>query len=193
MAQVTNVRKQGNQLALIHSDGSILLARPTGNQSWLVGIPPLPPPDPTPEPGKGFVWPFDPRPGSQGGQVGSEYGMRNGRMHWGIDFGEGGITANTPIIACASGRVHQNVANHSGWGNYIVIDHGNNLFTLHAHMIRKSGLNVGDLVNQRQLIGNVGNTGASFGNHLHWETYEGGMRQNQAINPRQWMKNRGVG
>lgn len=188
MANVFGVQPMGNDMALLLDDGTKLLTKPTASGIWILSNPEAPGPGPG---GGKFRWPFDPRPGNQGGTVGSEYGMRNGRMHWGIDFGEGGITAGTPIHAAGDARVVQNVPNHSGWGNFITLDFGNNLFALHAHMRERSPLGVGTAVTKWQVIGSVGNTGASFGNHLHWETYEGGLRQNQAINPRTWMQRYG--
>lgn len=76
----------------------------------------------------------------------------------------------SPIRAAAAGEVI--VAKASGWnggyGNYIVIRHGNGVQTLYSHL---STLNVGvgSYVNQGQVIGGMGNTGRSTGTHLHFE------------------------
>ncbi len=59
---------------------------------------------------------------------------------------------------------------HWSWGNYVKIDHGNGYQTLYAHMSAQA-VHVGDVVEQGQVIGYVGNTGNSFGNHCHFEMY----------------------
>jgi murein DD-endopeptidase MepM/ murein hydrolase activator NlpD len=90
--------------------------------------------------------------------------MRWGSLHPGIDIGAG---MGTPIKAAASGRVI--VAAYSGgYGNLVVIDHGNGLATAYAHQSRIA-VSVGQEVSQGQVIGYVGSTGFSTGPHLHFE------------------------
>ena len=76
----------------------------------------------------------------------------------------------TPILAAAEGDVI--VSRISGWnggyGLYVVVKHSNGTQTLYAHMSRNA-VAVGDHVTQGQVIGYVGNTGRSTGNHLHFE------------------------
>ena len=55
-----------------------------------------------------------------------------------------------------------------GWGNYCVIDHGDGYQTIYAHM-SKCKVTVGQTVTQGQVLGNVGSTGWSTGDHLHFE------------------------
>ena len=78
----------------------------------------------------------------------------------------------TPIIAADSGVVE--VAgwhNHPyGYGNYVIIDHGNGWETLYGHM-SSIAVTAGQAVEAGQVIGYVGNTGYSFGNHCHFEMY----------------------
>lgn len=78
--------------------------------------------------------------------------------------------AGTPILAAAAGDVI--VSRVSGWnggyGLYVVVKHPNGTQTLYAHMSRNA-VAVGDHVTQGQVIGYVGNTGRSTGNHLHFE------------------------
>ncbi len=85
----------------------------------------------------------------------------------GIDLG---APAGTPIVASAGGEVI--VSRITGWnggyGIYVVIKHPNGVQTLYAHMSRNA-VSVGDSVTQGQVIGYVGNTGNSTGNHLHYE------------------------
>jgi murein DD-endopeptidase MepM/ murein hydrolase activator NlpD len=105
----------------------------------------------------GLIWPVN-------GPVVSGFGMRWGRMHEGIDIGVG---YGTPIHAAASGTVV-----YSGWmsgyGNFVIIDHGGGMATAYGH---QSAIAVGNgqSVSQGQVIGYVGCTGHCFGPHLHFE------------------------
>jgi len=104
----------------------------------------------------GLIWPVN-------GPITSGFGWRWGRMHEGIDIG---VPCGTPIHAAASGTVI-----YSGWmdgyGNFVVIDHGNGLATAYGH---QSAIYVsGGSVSQGQVIGAVGSTGNSTGCHLHFE------------------------
>ncbi len=88
-----------------------------------------------------------------------------------VDFG---AAIGTPIRASAAGEVV--VARGSGWnggyGNYVVIRHGNGVQTLYAHM-HQVQVSAGQYVGQGQTIGTVGNTGRSTGPHLHFEVRGG--------------------
>jgi murein DD-endopeptidase MepM/ murein hydrolase activator NlpD len=116
----------------------------------------------------GFAWPFDLS------LVTSEYGPRDGRFHEGIDFAGGAASAGNNIPSAGSGVVSTNTYG-SGFGNYIIISHGNygvfDLYTLYGHMQSPSPLSVGTAVSTGTTLGQVGNTGASFGPHLHFETH----------------------
>ena len=111
----------------------------------------------------GFIWPVN-------GSVVSGYGMRWGRMHEGID-----ITASigTPIWAAAAGTVI-----HAGWlggyGNLVVVDHGNGLATAYGHASAIL-VAVGQQVAQGETISLVGSTGNSSGPHLHFEVRVNGI------------------
>lgn len=87
--------------------------------------------------------------------------------HNGVDFG---APRGTPIRASAGGTVI--IARNSGWnggyGNYVVISHKNGTQTLYAHMTNAI-VTTGQTVSSGQVIGYVGNTGKSTGNHLHFE------------------------
>jgi murein DD-endopeptidase MepM/ murein hydrolase activator NlpD len=105
----------------------------------------------------GFIWPVN-------GPVVSGFGMRWGRMHEGIDIS---AASGTPIVAAAAG-----VVIHAGWlggyGNLVVVDHGNGLATAYAHA-SSILVGVGQRVSQGQTIALVGSTGNSSGPHLHFE------------------------
>jgi murein DD-endopeptidase MepM/ murein hydrolase activator NlpD len=111
----------------------------------------------------GFIWPVN-------GTVVSGFGMRWGRLHEGID-----ITAptGTPIWAAAAGTVI-----HAGWlggyGNLVVVDHGNGLATAYAHA-SVILVALGQGVGQGETLSLVGSTGNSSGPHLHFEVRVNGI------------------
>jgi murein DD-endopeptidase MepM/ murein hydrolase activator NlpD len=104
----------------------------------------------------GFIWPVN-------GPITSGFGIRWGRLHAGVDIGVGFGTA---IHAAAAGTVI-----YAGWlggyGNLVVIDHGNGLATAYAH--QQQIYVFSGTVAQGQTIGEVGSTGNSTGPHLHFE------------------------
>lgn len=85
--------------------------------------------------------------------------------HRGVDIA---APYGTPICASDSGTVVEVVKMHYSWGNYVTIDHGNGYKTLYAHM-SSFAVQLGDTVTQGQVIGYVGSTGDSTGNHCHFE------------------------
>jgi len=111
----------------------------------------------------GFIWPCD-------GVVVSGFGMRWGRMHEGIDIG---CAYGTPNRAAAAGTVI-----YAGWlggyGNLVVVDHGNGLSTAYAHA-SSILVSVGQSVSQGQTVSLVGSTGNSSGPHLHFEVRVNGV------------------
>lgn len=105
--------------------------------------------------------------------VSSKFGPRThpvtgqkGKQHNGIDFA---AASGTDIFAAESGTVIV-AQSMSGYGNTVIIDHGNGLWTLYGH-IRKGGIKVkaGEVVKKGQKIAEVGSTGVSTGPHLHFE------------------------
>lgn len=96
--------------------------------------------------------------------ISSNFGPRWGRLHSGVDMAAPG---GTPIYATDGGEITR-ASYYSGYGNCIDIDHGNGRTTRYGHC-SKILVNVGDKVYQGQLIGLVGSTGNSTGNHLHFE------------------------
>ncbi|PKR79994.1 metalloendopeptidase [Brumimicrobium salinarum] len=106
-----------------------------------------------------FVMPFD-------GKVTSRYGYRRGRYHNGIDID---LQTGDTVVAAFDGKVRYSKYNKSGFGNLIVIRHYNGLETFYAHLsellvVPNQWVKAGDP------IGLGGNTGRSYGAHLHFET-----------------------
>ncbi len=109
----------------------------------------------------------------------SGFGMRWGRMHKGTDFA---AERGTPIYATADG-----VVTHAGWmsgyGKLIKIQHKFGIETRYAHLSRIR-VKVGQRVSRGERIGDMGNTGRSTGNHLHYEIRVG----DKAVNPMTYIK-----
>ena len=103
------------------------------------------------------------------------YGMRWGRMHYGLDFS---APTGTPIYAADGGTV--TFAGWSGaYGYVITIDHGANKKTLYAHC-RRLFVSAGNKVYKGQHIAAVGSTGRSTGPHCHFEIFINGSNVNPA-------------
>ena len=84
----------------------------------------------------------------------------------------------TPVKACQGGVVTASAYAQYSYGEYVVINHGNGISTLYAHMTLGSRkVKVGDVVSAGQVIGLVGTTGSSTGNHLHLELQVNGERK----------------
>jgi murein DD-endopeptidase MepM/ murein hydrolase activator NlpD len=98
------------------------------------------------------------------GPLTSPFGPRWGRLHAGMDIAAAG---GTPIRAAESGRVVLAAAT-GGYGLYTCIQHTTSLSTCYAHQSRL-GTRPGALVSRGEVMGYVGNTGSSFGDHLHFE------------------------
>ena len=124
---------------------------------------------------EGFIWPL---PGA--GRVTTEFGADqwvNGVFssgHKGLDIA---IAGGTPIYAAHNGTVAATTG-HWSYGNVVMIDNGDGISTLYAHMQSAAIVSVGQTVTQGQVIGYVGSTGNSSGNHLHFEVRVNGVRQN---------------
>jgi len=113
------------------------------------------------------------------GNISSNYGMRWGKMHKGIDIAaDFGSTINAAL-----GGIVRYAAWEDGYGNVIKIDHGDGIEITYAHCsvitVKK-----GDVVDSGMKIGEVGSTGNSTGPHLHFEVRENG----EAINPEKYIK-----
>ncbi|MDZ4209707.1 MAG: M23 family metallopeptidase, partial [Candidatus Curtissbacteria bacterium] len=97
-------------------------------------------------------------------------------FHPGIDFN--GVTGD-PVYPIMKGKVEAVITDRFSYGKHIIIDHGSGLKSLYAHL-SKFEVAVGQEVDTDKVIGQVGSTGRSFGDHLHLEVYENG----RTINPR---------
>ncbi|THV42296.1 M23 family metallopeptidase [Glycomyces buryatensis] len=99
----------------------------------------------------------------------SLFGQRWGRNHNGIDFA---AETGTPVYTVYPGTV-KHAGWESGFGNLVIIDHGDGVETYYAH---NSEINVseGDWVDMGDQIANAGNTGFSFGSHVHFEVHVDG-------------------
>lgn len=122
------------------------------------------------------------------GNVSSPFGMRWGSMHYGVDLAASG---NVQIYAAAAGTVSRSYYS-SSYGNVVFVKHkisGQLYTTVYAHMKSRS-VKEGDTVKQGQLLGYMGNTGQSFGQHLHFELHKGewNLSKTNAIDPLPYIK-----
>ena len=109
------------------------------------------------------------------GTISSQYGTRNDplsskkKFHAGIDIA---AKKGTPVYASSSGEVKISALNNNGYGNLIVIDHGNTITTWYGHLDERF-VKENQKVKKGDLIGKVGSTGRSTGPHLHFEIRKG--------------------
>ena len=128
----------------------------------------------------GYIWPVSSR------RITSPYGPRpspggiGSKFHKGMDIGQVGY--NTEVHAAKAGTVIVSQYS-SSYGNYVSISHGSGNTTLYAHMSSRK-VEVGQYVNQGDVIGITGSTGRSTGPHLHFEITENGQR----IDPGKYLK-----
>lgn len=127
-----------------------------------------------------WAWPL----GNASTKISSGYGNREASIsgwsfHGGIDIvGKvKGYIFNKPVYASRSGVVISAVWSNRGYGNYLVIDHGDGFSTVYAHCNSLS-VSKGQRVEKGQHIANVGTTGNSTGPHLHFEVRYNGAKQN---------------
>ena len=117
---------------------------------------------------------------AKGGITGVYGEWRGQRRHPGLDI-DG--TTHDPVVAAYQGTVQVAGWAPNGFGGYgimVMIDHGMGLTTLYAHLAG-TVVRPGDHVAAGQLIGTLGNTGASRGSHLHFEVFVGGARVDPAV------------
>ena len=110
-------------------------------------------------------------------------------VHNGIDIVRQGYQLDY-IVAHSDGKIIQaqdglgNMKGTNSYGNYVKIDHGNGYCTLYAHMQKGISVKNGQYVKKGQVLGYMGNTGNSYGAHLHFEVWKGNTR----INPTEYLE-----
>ncbi|MBX3021984.1 MAG: peptidoglycan DD-metalloendopeptidase family protein [Bdellovibrionales bacterium] len=135
--------------------------------------------------GKGYIRPVS-------GPINSEFGRRRDPIykrrhshHGGIDFR---VPTGTSVKAIRGGRIVEvktgcrrgNIYCGGGWGNHVIIDHGNGIRSVYAHLSSVS-VKVGQMVGQGGQIARSGSTGRSTGPHLHLEIHQNGVRKNPRL------------
>ena len=153
---------QNQQVQNGGSDGGEGATQPSGG----TGVEPV-----TPGLQSGFspIWPL---PGVGVGSITGHFGdMYFNGPHNGLDIGAG---YGTPIVAAQAGEVIS-AQYHWSWGNNVLIWHNETFSTRYAHM-SSIAVSAGQYVEQGQIIGYVGSTGYSYGNHLHFEVYYNNVR-----------------
>ncbi|MDR2528329.1 MAG: M23 family metallopeptidase [Synergistaceae bacterium] len=122
-----------------------------------------------------MLWPVD-------GKVTSGFGPRRRRWHMGLDIP---TKRGTPIRAARDGVVTMvssgsRRGGYRGYGNALLLDHGNGLVTMYAHC-QKVTVQKGQRVRQGDVVALVGNTGRSTTNHLHFEVRKDGKPVNPIL------------
>ncbi len=126
----------------------------------------------------GPVWPIH-------GEVTTEFGVPHWPYqptHTGLDISDGKPAGVTPVKPFRPGTVIEAVHSNSGFGNHVIIDHGNGVTSLYGHLDSFT-VKVGQQVSLATVIGFEGTTGLSTGVHLHFEIRVNG----QAANPHQFV------
>ena len=136
-----------------------------------------------------------PMPKSEYGKVGyvSGFGTRWGRQHLGIDLdGDPGIKIISPFAGTVydlnRGAVEGDKSAGGGYGNLVGIAHDQpKIFTFYGHLKDvANNLKVGSKVSAGEVIGTMGNTGHSYGSHLHWEVRQ--SKHGGQIDPAAWTR-----
>ncbi|MBQ9940288.1 MAG: peptidoglycan DD-metalloendopeptidase family protein [Clostridia bacterium] len=122
--------------------------------------------------GKVMIWPYE-------GEINEHFGwrVRNNsyyEYHAGIDMS---APRGTPIFAAASGVVEKAGNFYNGYGKMVIIHHGDGIQTYYAHM-NDIYVSTGDVITQGTIIGEIGSTGDSTGNHIHFEVRVDGTPDN---------------
>ena len=126
----------------------------------------------------GFLWPLSSNLNTLSSLYAGRLDPITGKpdSHTGIDIP---APKNTPILAAKSGVVVTSIkgsGSYWSYGNYVLIAHSDGTSTLYAHM-EKRNVSKGQVVKQGDVVGYVGTTGRSTGNHLHFEVRVNGNRR----------------
>lgn len=174
MANILKIQRSGDQLIVLYDDGTKQLAYPTPNGMWVVGGTGG---GPGPGPGDNLIWPWPiARANINMGYPEDGFHTPGRPNHEGMDWGMPPASPGAPNRACGAGTVIVS-GTYQGYGQAVIIDHGTingaNWKTLYGHNIYGSlTKSPGQPVAQKETIGSIGNTGNSFGAHLHWETWK---------------------
>lgn len=126
----------------------------------------------------GPIWPIH-------GRVTTNFGVPHRPYqptHTGIDISDGKRSGITPIKPFRSGTVIEATRVRGGYGNHVIIDHGNSVTSVYAHLASIS-VQVGQAVTTATTLGFEGSTGLSTGTHLHFEVRVNG----KAADPRKFI------
>ncbi|MBP2474290.1 murein DD-endopeptidase MepM/ murein hydrolase activator NlpD [Crossiella equi] len=118
------------------------------------------------------------------GRFTSNYGMRGGVMHYGVDIAN---SIGTPILSAAAGTVVES-GPASGFGLWVRVQHNDGTITVYGH-INTSLVRAGQKVQAGEQIATMGNRGQSTGPHLHFEVWAAGGKK---VNPGAWLAERGI-
>ena len=119
-----------------------------------------------------FAWPV---PGYY--SISSYYGWRWGRLHGGLDISSSGIYGAATVASDGGTVILSYAGDYGGYGNCVMIDHGNGFTTVYAHLAYAPSVYEGQIVSQGEVVGYVGSTGRSTGPHLHFEIRYNGSTQ----------------
>lgn len=121
-----------------------------------------------------------------GGQITSGYGNRKSSLgseyHRGIDIAS---RKGTPVKSPINGKIVSIGNDVAGYGNYAVVQDGKGNNHIFAHMNKSAGYGVGSIISKNDIIGEVGSTGRSTGDHLHYEIRKNGNKYS-TINPSEY-------
>lgn len=168
----SRISKWESELSAYAAEDKSIQALINGSSPTKVTVTQLRPPS-----AYGMQWPVI-------GPVTSEYGYRihpvygTRKLHSGLDVS---APKGTPIAAAQGGTVLL-AGVQGGYGNVVIIDHGDGVSTLYGHM-SKINVSKGQQVNRGDIVGLVGATGTATGNHLHFEVRING----EATNPRPYL------
>lgn len=157
---------------VIDSRSPTLYAAKEAMPAVQTAAPPVPRPD---TPGS---WPL-------GGEITTNFGVPHWPYqptHTGIDISDGQPSGTTAIKPFKPGKVVDTVSSYSGLGHHLVVDHGDGITSVYAHLASIS-VRPGQDVDKSTILGFEGTTGASTGTHLHFEIKVNG----QPVNPLQYI------
>ena len=124
-------------------------------------------------------------PFKSGYTITSAFGVsRSTGKHKGVDI----VGATKHIYPINSGTVITKSYDSGGYGNYVIVDHGNNYWSLYAHM-KQVYVKKGQSVNNDTILGVEGSTGRSTGSHLHLEIRKGSNSSSSVIDPITFLNN----